>query len=120
MDVTPAAAEGMKIIKSYGDKSFKVNDDFFCGSIIISPFSVKTWGVSDYDEISINNLDNIDDVELIIIGCGEKHMPVPGDIQKYFSEKNIAVESMTTGAACRTYNVLLVEGRKISVALIAV
>ncbi len=123
MDITPVIPQGKSIIKGYGDMAFKINDQQYQGSMIILPDRVENWHVKNAAEISIESLAiaaNNDDVEILLIGCGETHTPLAKEMQTYFSAKNIGVEIMTTGAACRTYNVLLGEGRDVAAALIAV
>jgi uncharacterized protein len=123
MDITPVIPQGKSIIKGYGDMAFKINDGQHLGSVIILPDKIESWPVKNAAEINVESLAIVaetPDVEILLIGCGEVHIPMPKEIQTYFSAKNIGVEIMTTGAACRTYNVLLGEGRDVAVALVAV
>jgi uncharacterized protein len=61
-----------------------------------------------------------DMVDLLLIGCGASMRPVPHELRAALRSVGIAVEPMNTGAACRTFNVLLAEGRRVAAALIAV
>lgn len=124
MDITPILPKGSKVIKGYGEMAFKVNDEKYEGSIILLPESVHSWNISKHSDITPLSLqiicDNSDKIEILLIGCGETHIPMPVEIISHFMPLNIGIEIMTTGAACRTYNVLLAEGRKVAAALIAV
>ncbi len=121
MDITPVIPEGKKVIKGYGDMAFRINDETHTGNIIVLPNRVEKWDISSASDITPQSLQIItDDIEILLIGGGEIHIPMPKDIMLHFSAMNIGVEIMTTGAACRTYNVLLAEGRKVAAALIAV
>jgi len=59
-------------------------------------------------------------VELLLFGQGARMAPVPPALRQGLREAGIGLEPMDTGAACRTYNVLAAEGRRIAAALIAV
>jgi uncharacterized protein len=59
-------------------------------------------------------------MKLLLLGTGGSHeLPGP-QVRRVFAEAGVALESMSTGAACRTYNVLLAEGRQVGAALVAV
>ncbi|MCE3232512.1 MAG: uncharacterized protein K0R98_769 [Rickettsiaceae bacterium] len=123
MDITPAIPRGKNILKGYGDMAFNINDVQYQGSVILLPDDVQKWEVADFAEISVASVEiiiNNIDIEIMLIGCGEIHQPLPLEIRNYFVNRNIGVEVMTTGAACRTYNVLMAEGRLVAAALIAV
>ena len=59
-------------------------------------------------------------VDLLLWGCGDVMSPVTENIRSEFKKKNIVVEKMDTGAACRTFNVLIAEDRRVAAALIPV
>lgn len=124
MDITPLIPKDKKIITGYGDGAFKINNLSHQGSVIIHPDAVLEWNVAGATDINIESLSGIlnaaADIELLIIGCGEEHIKLTSGISSAFRNKNISVEIMTTGAACRTYNVLLSEGRQVAAALVAV
>lgn len=110
-------------IAGYGDGGFRMGEGRYEGSMLITPEGFYPWDVSVREDISIDNLKPIFDassVEILIIGMGESMAFLPKDISAAFRAKNIAVEVMDTGAAARTYNVLLQEGRQVTAALIAI
>ncbi len=122
MDITPLIPSNKKIITGYGGGVFKINNEPFAGDIIIFPTNVIKWpvnsGILTLESLS-SALENTD-IEILIIGCGKEHMMLPADIKRNFLAKNINIDIMTTGAACRTYNVLLGEDRHVAAALMAV
>ena len=59
-------------------------------------------------------------VDLLLLGCGAAMRPVAPALRAALRKAGIAVEPMDTGAACRTFNVLLAEGRRVAAALVAV
>ncbi len=58
-------------------------------------------------------------VEILLIGCGPRLVPVPGDLRSALRARGIGCDAMDTGAACRTFNILLAESRRVAAALIA-
>ncbi|PIR39277.1 MAG: hypothetical protein COV35_01815 [Alphaproteobacteria bacterium CG11_big_fil_rev_8_21_14_0_20_39_49] len=123
MDITPVIPKGQNVIKGYGDMTFKINDDEYNSSIILLPEEVLVWQVESHQDISVNSFNDIisyDELEILLIGCGLEHKPLDRNITTRLQKNGVAVEIMTTGAACRTYNVLLAEGRKVAAALIPV
>lgn len=120
MDITPLIPKGKKILSGYGPGFFKVNGEQISGSIIITSESVIKLDITDISDIKLSQiLEKIKDVnhlEVILIGTGKKHI-IP---QKSFYDKAISgVEIMSTDAACRTYNVLLSEGREVAALLVS-
>ncbi|MDG1994919.1 MAG: Mth938-like domain-containing protein [Emcibacteraceae bacterium] len=123
MEVTEIKSNEDAFITGYGDGGFRMGDGRFEGSMLITSEGFYPWGVSAKEDINIDNLKAIFDtsgVEIVIIGMGENMAFLSKDVRAAFQAKNIAVEAMDTGAAARTYNVLLQEGRKVSAALIAI
>ena len=92
------------------------------GSLIVFPEKTQAWEVTVYNDISIHSLaDAIGDPPLIlVIGCGPTFVPPPKNLRIALKAIGTSLEWMDTGAACRTFNVLLTEGRCAVTALIAV
>ncbi len=124
MDITPIIPSGLKVIRGYGNNSFKINDEEYSHSIVVFQNFVTAWDVKNIGDITHESLFEIlnqpNDIELLLIGCGETHSPLPSLVFNLATKHKINVEIMTTGAACRTYNVLLAEGRKVAAALLLV
>lgn len=82
------------------------------------------WPVTTVDEISIDALEPIvsadPSVDILLIGCGPKFLMPPKVLREELRAAGISMEWMDTGAACRTFNVLLSEERRVAAALIAV
>ncbi len=82
------------------------------------------WPVTVADDISFHSLDLVAsaavDLGILIVGCGPRFVPVPVALRRALSEVGIVLEWMDTGAACRTFNVLLGEDRQVAAALVAV
>ena len=58
-------------------------------------------------------------VDVLLIGCGARIAPIPKAVRDGLRKAGIGADTMDTGAACRTYNVLASEGRRVAAALIA-
>ncbi|HET6224238.1 MAG TPA: Mth938-like domain-containing protein, partial [Dongiaceae bacterium] len=59
-------------------------------------------------------------IDLLLVGCGARMAPLPPALRQALRQIGVVMEPMDTGAACRTYNVLMAEGRRVCAALIAV
>ena len=92
------------------------------GSLIVFPENTQGWEVTVCHDVSIDSLaDAICDPPLIlVIGCGATFVPPPNNLRSALKDIGTSLEWMDTGAACRTFNVLLAEGRCAVTALIAV
>lgn len=124
MDITPLIPKGRQVITGYGDGGFKINQEHINGSVLIFSEQTLSWDVENADAITFEQLEaifnTIPAVELLLIGTGESIRPLDSSLRQVLKDKHIALEIMDTGAACRTYNVLLSEERRVAAALIAV
>ena len=124
VDVTPMMPGDRQVIERYGDGRFRVTGVAHEGSIIVFPDRVVGWPLSDIGALALAHLASVLDadppVEVLLIGCGPRAQPVPPPLKKILREAGIGAEPMDTSAACRTYNVLVAEGRRVAAALIAV
>jgi uncharacterized protein len=124
MDITPILGKAKLTITGYGDGGFKVNHEFIKGSLLLFPERSESWNVGAASTLATHDFQRVTEtvplVELLLIGTGKSTMPLHHEIKTFLKSKNIAVEIMDTGAACRTYNVLLSEERRVAAALIAV
>ena len=115
MDITPLVRAGQQIIQSYSVGQFKISGKIYKGPVIVFPDRVEAWGdTGNFDALAGAEQD------VILFGCGET---LPDDVpalRRKLKEQGLNVEIMTTGAACRTYNVLATEGRRVAAALLPV
>jgi len=124
MDVTPLVPQGRQIIESYGNGGFKVTGEAFQGSVLVLPETTSAWPLTDIDEMDLASLEQAfaaePPVEVLLIGCGRSMAFIDPDLRAAASARGVALEPMDTGAACRTFNVLVMEDRRVAAALIAV
>jgi uncharacterized protein len=124
VEISPLAAGTRKVIQAYGNGGFRVSGETLTGSILIRPDWVRRWDVAEFSQISLAGLSPLVDppggAEILIIGCGARIALVAPSLRQALKAAGMAVEAMDTGAACRTYNVLMGEERRVAAALIAV
>lgn len=124
MDITPIVPADRQLVKAYGDGGFRIAGTAYTGSVLIFPDRTQPWPVSDVDGITAESLKPFVDAQtrpqILVVGTGPKMAFIPPALRAYCREYGIVLEVMDTGAACRTYNVLLTEDRSVAAALIAV
>ena len=126
MDLTPLVPAGRQIIESYGDGRFRVSGTLFASSILVFADRTIVWPVVDFAALTETSLEPLHRageaglVDVVLLGCGARMGVVPEVLRRHLRVAGIVVEPMDTGAACRTYNVLAAEGRRVAAALIAV
>ena len=121
MDVTPLIPAGRQVIESYGTAGFRVSGTAHAGSILVFIDKTLVWPVAKIEEITTDALMPVaarGDIEILLLGCGRRMMPVPAELRRALREKGVVLDAMDTGAACRTYNILLSEERRVAAALI--
>ena len=107
-------------IRSISEKGIRVHNDIYNSPFIISGQQiVPEWDVNSIDDINEVSLEVIFKLqpEVILLGTGKTQLFLPPAIQVHFFQRNIGFEVMTTDAACRTFNVLVAEGRHVVAAL---
>jgi uncharacterized protein len=116
--------EHVTVVTGYGDGGFKVAGRRYEGSLLLFEAALHYWPVTDAAAITLDNLEPLIDgperPDLLLFGTGESLKPLPPEVDKALKERGFAVETMDTGAACRTYSFLATEGRRVAGALIAV
>ena len=124
MDITPAVPAGRQVVESYGGGRFRVSGTAYEGSVLVLPGRTVPWAVRRLEDVTLDSLrpvlDHDEPIELLLLGCGPRAAPPPAELRQSLRDRGLGLEVMDTGAACRTYNVLLTEGRPVAAALIAV
>ena len=107
-------------IRAYAAGEIIVNDTRIVQSVIITPDEVHHWAAHSFDKLQARHLEPVIDLqpEVVILGTGmQLRFPRP-DITAGLQTRGIGVEIMATDAACRTFNILLAEERRVVAALI--
>ena len=115
---------GRKTVSAYGDGGFRIAGERREGSVLVLPDRVAAWPVARMADLGPESLREAiavaDAIDVLLLGCGDEAATVPRSLRDALRAHGIVVDAMDTGAACRTYNVLLGEGRAVAAALIAV
>jgi uncharacterized protein len=124
MTAATARYPGRAPIDAYGNGGFRFAQMSHRGSILCLPSGIYAWPPvrpEDIDAAALAPaLAEKDALELLLLGTGVKQQMPAVAVRRAFVEAGVALEAMDTGAACRTYNVLLAEGRPVGAALTAV
>lgn len=121
MDLHLAQAGNNNLITAYGDGYIEVNKKRYKQTIIVMAETlVLDWPVEGFKQLTETHFENLLKLnpEVILLGTGNKHHFIHPKLISKLTEKNIAVECMSTDAACRTYNILMNEGRNVAAALL--
>ena len=124
MDITPEIPADRKYIDHYGDGGFRISGERYEGSVIVAPEQVWPWGVSTMSELTVESVANVffadPPIDLLLVGCGSRVQRLPSGLRDALKAKAIFADGMDTGAARRTYNVLMAEERRVAAALISI
>lgn len=124
MDITPVVGSEFQLIGGYGDGGFTISGLRYEGSVLILPRQTLAWPVMAAAEITLESLEPLMTADprpaILVLGCGRSMAAIPRALRDGLRGRGIVVEPMDSGAACRTYNVLLTEGRDVAAAIIAV
>ena len=104
-------------IESYGPGFFRVGSHVLRGSCLVTPWDAGPWGGMADVAVPLTLTGRID---VLLVGCGREIAQVPMAFRDALEAAGIGVEVMNSPAACRTYNVLLGEGRRVAACLIPV
>ena len=119
-----ASYPGTAPIDAYGNGGFRFAEMSHRGSILCLPSRIQAWDVGVDGPVTLADLapvlEELRAPTFLILGTGAKQVFPSLDIRGAFADAGLALDAMSTGAACRTYNVLLGEGRPVAAALVAV
>ncbi|WP_299659805.1 Mth938-like domain-containing protein [uncultured Ruegeria sp.] len=104
-------------VDGYGPGFFRIGGQVYNGTIVTGPTGTSAWG--GYSEVDAL-LALSDHIDVLFIGTGKDLIHIPADLRDALEGAGLGVEIMNSPAACRTYNVLLSEGRRVALALIPV
>ncbi len=117
MRLTEISFGEAKPVESYGPGFFRLDGRVLRGPTIITPWDAGPWGGLE-DVAALLSLAGR--VDVLFLGMGAEIAPAPGGLRARLEAAGIGVEVMASPTACRTYNVLLSEGRRIALAVLPV
>jgi uncharacterized protein len=126
-DISPIVPAGRQVIESYGGGGFRISGVRHAHSVLVLPDATIAWPVAAWDQIEPASLLSLGvgggeaiQPRTLLIGTGTKQHFPDRAFRARLRAAGLVVETMDTGAACRTYNVLMAEGRDVAAALIAI
>jgi len=123
MDITPVLSETKQLIQRYGSGAFTIAGVEYSSSVLVFPERTLPWSVTSFADIMEASFEPVifkaSEVEILILGCGKTQAFVAPELRESLKRHGIILDSMDTGAACRTFNILLAEERRVAAALIA-
>lgn len=120
----PAPGPDRQVIQSYGPGRFKVSNVVFEHAVLVLPDRTLRWQAASPADIGVETLAPLGEtagaVDILLIGGGPRAPYLTEELRAWLRGGGIVVEAMDTGAACRTYGILVAEGRKVAAALLPV
>ena len=116
LDLEPA---GALRVHSWRPGELRIGQDIWRQSVLLDGREVRPWALEEGEPITLQQLAPLVDEQpdVILLGTGERQSFPPQELGMGLLNRGIGLEVMDTGAACRTYNVLLSEGRAVAAAL---
>lgn len=124
MAATPKNTKNVyQVVEGYGPGRFRISGEVFEHSVLVFPERTIPWSVTSFAELTPESFTDLhavaQDIEILLLGCGGRMALVPQSLRAPLRADGIVIEPMDTGAAARTFNLLLSEDRKVAAALIA-
>ena len=120
MKLHASVPSGANIITAYGDDYVSVNGARRDSNVIVTASEVRAWNAADFAHLTAENFAELAalDVEIVLLGTGSRQRFPHPRLTAPLGQAKIGVEVMDTKAACRTYNILVAEGRRVALALL--
>lgn len=112
-----------QVIQSYGAGRFRISNVVYEHAVLVLPDRTLRWEANAASPMTIESLAPLREaggIKILLVGGGKRAVQIPTELRDWLREAGIVVETMDTGAACRTYGVLLAEGRRIAAALLPI
>ena len=126
MEIAPLQpSQDRQILQAYGKGGFRVSDTQWAGAIIVFPTRTVRWNANSLSDLTLEAFAPVGEasdppIELLLIGTGSRMALLPSKLQAGLRAMGFGIDIMDTGAACRTYNVLIGEERRVGAALLPV
>jgi len=114
----------VQVIRTYGPGRFVIGEREWREPVLVTPEATTPWPVSRAEDLTVESLAALKEAavptELLVLGCGARAAFIPPPLRAALKGAGLALEVVDTGSACRIYNVLVAEGRRVAAALIPV
>jgi len=117
-----AQGAGLQLFSGYGTGFVAVNNVRYEKCVVVSPQAVMEWDVSGFEALTERDFRFIESLkpEIVILGTGAAQRFLRQELSRALTAAGVGVEIMDSRAACRTYNILATEGRKVVAAILTV
>jgi uncharacterized protein len=120
MKFTLEGSSNVNVIRSYSAEEIRIGERSVRSSCIVTADTLLTdWPPASLEEVAVTHLESIFELrpELVLLGTGARQRFAPPAIRAAFAARGIGVEAMDLGAACRTFNILVQEERRVAAVL---
>ncbi len=121
MKLQPDRVANANVISGYTPGGVQVADQHWRESFVL-PWEgrIEAWGIDRFEQLDASHFERLAalDPELVLFGSGRKLRFAPAACLRPLIDRRIGFETMDTAAACRTYNLLVAEGRQVVAALL--
>ena len=118
MDLTPVGSGGRQVIERYSAGGFRVSGIVYPGPVLVFPEVTLAWEGAAATLESLAPIVSRGGVEILLLGLGRRMAAPAPTLRLSLRASGIALEPMDTGAACRTFNILIGENRRVAAALL--
>ena len=109
------------LIQAYGSEGFQIGGSTYRGGLVLTPRRIiNPWGPTAVAALESRHMLSLIDLqpEVIVLGTGPTQVFPDPSLLRWLAERRIGIEVMDTGAACRTYNILMAEARQVVAGLL--
>lgn len=121
MKLHTTSTQQYQTVTGYDDTGVEINAKRYTSSLLVLPeIAPITWSVTSFESLTTEHFEPIDAAmpDVVILGTGQRQRFIHPKLIGALTERRVGVECMDNQAACRTYNILMAEGRKVALALI--
>lgn len=125
MDLTPLIRSDSKVIQGYKGGVFRISGEKYESAVFVFPDRLLSWDFKgDPLHFSIEDFEPLlklsETLDVVLLGTGDRSVFLPQPLRQELKDAGLNIDVMDTSAACRTYNVLMAEGRRVTAALLPV
>ncbi len=124
MEINTVNPRDFQVIQGYGDGGFRISGLRHEGPVLVCPARTVSWPVTGLARLTVDDFAALaaerPRIEVLLLGTGSRMLAVSTELRRGLRDAfGLGIEVMDTGAACRTYNVLVAEARPVAAALLA-
>jgi uncharacterized protein len=114
------ARTALNTVTAYGPGFIEINKVRHTAAVVLTPERVDAWAIESFDTLAESDFARLRalDPEVVLLGTGTRQRFPHPRLSRSLADAHIGLEVMSTAAACRTYNILMAEGRKVAAALL--